>query len=145
MAQTTRYDELIAEFPLRPLRSEKQLDRASELAFRLAARPKRSRDEQDYLDVLSDLIRVYEAEHHSIEPTGDAREMLQFLIDENALTLSALAAETGIQVSTLSEILHGKRALNVQQIVRLCARFHVQPGLFIARPAALATSEDTHA
>src|SRR5262245_25877591 len=116
------YAELIAEFPLRPFRTERQLDQAGRLAFRLASRERLTRGEQDYLDVLTHLIEVYEDEHHPIEPAASPRELLQFLIDESGLTLSRLAAETGIKVSTLSEILHGKRELNVQHIARLAAR-----------------------
>ena len=127
------YSELIAAFPLRPIRSERQLDRAGRLAFRLASQERLGRDEQDYLDVLTQLIEVYEDEHHAIEHAASPRELLRFLIEENGLTLSRLAAETGIHVSTLSEILHGKRELNVQHIARLAARFRVDPGLFIER------------
>lgn len=129
------YAELIAAFPLRPIRSERQLDRAGRLAFRLAARERLTRSERDYLDVLTHLIEAYEEEHHSVEHAASPRELLQFLIDENGLTLSGLANETGIKVSTLSEILHGKRDLNVQHIARLAARFHVDPGLFFERVA----------
>lgn len=125
------YAELIADFPLRPLRSERQLDHASRLAFGLASRERLSRGEQDYLDVLTHLIEIYENEHHAIEPSASPRELLQFLIDENNLTLSRLAAETNIKVSTLSEILHGRRELNVKHIASLAARFRVDPGLFI--------------
>jgi HTH-type transcriptional regulator / antitoxin HigA len=127
------YSELIAEFPLRPIRSERQLDLAGRLAFRLASRARLSRGEQNYLDVLTHLIEIYEEEHHGIEADVSPRELLRFLIDENGLTLSRLATETGIKVSTLSEILHGKRELNVQHIALLAARFRVNPGLFIER------------
>jgi HTH-type transcriptional regulator / antitoxin HigA len=132
------YSELIVEFPLRPIRSERQLDQAARLAFRLASRERLTRGEQDYLDVLTHLIEVYESEHHPIEHAASPRELLRFLIDENGLTLSRLATETGIKVSTLSEILHGKRELNVQHIARLAARFRVEPGMFIERVATVA-------
>jgi HTH-type transcriptional regulator / antitoxin HigA len=125
------YHELIREFPLRPIRSDRQLDRASRIAFRLAARQRLSRDERDYLDVLSDLIEKYEDEHHSIDPALSGRQALAFLVEENGLTLSQLASETGIQVSTLSEILNGKRSLSLKHVERLCAYFRVEPGLFV--------------
>lgn len=130
------YPELIEQFPLRPIRSERQLDRATRLAFQLASGKRLSRGEQDYLDVLTHLIEVYEDAQHSIGPDASPQELLGFLIEENGLTLSRLAKETGIHVSTLSEILHGKRDFNVQQISRLAARFRVDPGLFI-EPAAV--------
>lgn len=126
------YAELIAEFPLRPIRTDRQLDRASNLAFRLAAERRLSREAADYLEVLSQLIETYEAERHPIEPDQAPRELLQFLIEESGSTLSQVAAQTGIKVSTLSEITRGKRELNVQHIRRLAARFRVEPGLFIA-------------
>jgi len=129
----SEYAELTDRFQLRPIRSERQLDQASRLAFELATRRRLSRDAQDYLDVLTHLIEVYEEANHSIDPLASPREILRFLIDENELTLSQLADETGIQVSTISEILHGKREFNVQHIARLSARFRVEPGLFVER------------
>ncbi|MBL8852009.1 MAG: helix-turn-helix domain-containing protein [Planctomycetaceae bacterium] len=132
------YSELIVEFPLRPIRTERQLDQAARLAFQLASRERLTRGEQDYLDVLTHLIELYESQHHPIDHPAPPRALLQFLIDENGLTLSRLATETGIKVSTLSEILHGKRELNVQHIARLAARFRVEPGLFIERVATVA-------
>ncbi len=130
------YAQLTEEFPLRPIRSNRKLELASRLAFRLAAQKRLSRDAQDYLEVLSQLIATYEAEHHAIEPEASPQEMLRFLIDENGLTLSQLSTETGIKVSTLSAILHGKRAFNIQHVARLAARFRVDPGLFVQRVAA---------
>jgi len=126
-----RYAELTKEFALRPIRTERQLDRAARVALRLAALPRLTRDAEDYLEVLDHLIETYEAQHHPVETDAKPVDLLQFLIEENGLTLSQLAIETGINVSTLSEILHGKRELNVQHIARLAARFRVEPGLFI--------------
>lgn len=132
------YAELIAEFPLRPIRSAHQADRASDLAFRLAARPRLNRDEQDYLDVLASLITAYEDQHHPLPVMDSPRDLLRFLIDEHALTLSALADATGIGISTLSEILKGKRKLGVTHISKLSAYFHVGADAFIDRRAARA-------
>lgn len=126
---------MIEKLPLRPIRSDRQWGRASKLAIRLATQPRLNRDAQDYLEVLSQLIAAYEGMHHSIEPDASPREMLQFLIDENGLTLTQLAAEAGIPASTLSGILQGKREFKVQHIARLAARFQVEPNLFIERVA----------
>jgi HTH-type transcriptional regulator/antitoxin HigA len=48
------YQELMQEFPLRPIRSDRQLDRADGIVFRLTAQKSLTRGEQDYLEVLSD-------------------------------------------------------------------------------------------
>ncbi|MGD9854864.1 MAG: helix-turn-helix domain-containing protein [Planctomycetaceae bacterium] len=79
------------------------------------------------------MIETCEAEHHSIDTEATPCEMLQFLLDENGLSLSHLAAETGIKVSTLSGFLQGKQELNLRHVARLSARFRVEPGLFIER------------
>lgn len=127
----SRYHELIHEFSLRPIRSERQLERAGKMAFRLAAQKSLSRGEADYLEVLSDLIEKHEDEHHGIEATLCGREALAYLIEENNLTLSQLATETEIKVSTLSEIMHEKRELSLNHVRKLCAFFRVEPGLFV--------------
>ena len=57
-----RYFDLVREFPLRPLRSDRELDRAIAVIDRLLARGKLASDEADYLDVLSDLVEKYEDE-----------------------------------------------------------------------------------
>jgi HTH-type transcriptional regulator / antitoxin HigA len=109
------YAELVAEFPLRPIRNDRQLRKASDLAGQLAMHARLSRDEHDYLEVLSQIIETYEDEHHSIDDTSvSPRDMLEFLVENHGITLSRLAEETGIKGSTLSNILHGKRELNIE-------------------------------
>ena len=82
----------------------------------------------DLLDTLGTLIQVYEARHHPM-PDCSGAEMLQFLLDEHGLTQSDLP-EVGSQ-GVVSEILNGKRQLNVRQIRALAKRFHVSPAVFI--------------
>ena len=66
------YLELILEFPLRPIRSDAELDRAVKMIDSLVDKDKLSAGEQDYLDVLSDLVEKYEAEEHPMAPLSDA-------------------------------------------------------------------------
>jgi HTH-type transcriptional regulator / antitoxin HigA len=58
------YMALVSRFPLRPLRSERDLDRAAKIANELAVRGNLSRWEHDYLDVLSDLIEAFATYFH---------------------------------------------------------------------------------
>lgn len=132
------YEELIAEFPLRPIKNERMNDRAGKIAGDLALHAEAlSRGELDYLDVLTTLIEIYEAEHHAID-TSDLTpvDFLRHLIEENGLTLSRLADETGIKVSTLSLILSGKRKMNVRHMNELAKRFGVNTSLFHEKPLA---------
>src|SRR5258708_40321047 len=75
-----RYLDLVRRFPLRPLRSDADLDAAVAVIDALIDRPKLTAPEQDYLDVLSDLVAAYEAEAVPMRPVGDA-ELLRFLLE----------------------------------------------------------------
>jgi HTH-type transcriptional regulator/antitoxin HigA len=123
------YLELIRRFPLRPIRSEDELDRAIEVVDELIDRDDLDQSEKDYLDVLSDLIERYESEVHPIEPVSDA-EILAHLIEAKGITQAKLARETRIAESTISEVLVGKRILNRFQIGRLARFFNVGPMVF---------------
>jgi HTH-type transcriptional regulator/antitoxin HigA len=124
-----RYLELIRAFPLRPLRTDADLDAAVEVIDSLIDQSELSAPEQDYLDVLSDLVEVYEEETVPIQPVGDA-DMLRFLIEAKGVTQVQAAKEAGIAESTISEVLAGKRKLNRTQIGKLARYFHVEPGAF---------------
>ncbi|WP_082838356.1 type II toxin-antitoxin system HigA family antitoxin [Gemmata sp. SH-PL17] len=124
-----RYLELVRQFPLRPLRTNADLDAAVAVIDSLIDRDELSAPEQDYLDVLSDLVEAYETESVPIKPVGDA-EMLRFLIEQNGITQVEAAKRVGIAESTISEVLAGKRKLNRTQIGKLARYFHVSPGAF---------------
>jgi HTH-type transcriptional regulator/antitoxin HigA len=56
-------------------------------------------------------------------------EMLRYFMNEHDLAQADLP-EVGSQ-GVVSEILHGKRELNLRQIRALAERFHVSPAVFI--------------
>lgn len=80
------------------------------------------------LDTLGTLIQAYEEELFSI-PEAKGADVLRFLMDEHGLTQSDLP-EVGSQ-GVVSEILNGKRELNVRQIRALSERFSVSPAVFV--------------
>ena len=82
----------------------------------------------ELLDTLGTVVHAYEEQHHPM-PNASGAEMLRFLMDEHSLTQSDLP-EVGSQ-GVVSEILNGKRELNVRQIRALAKRFHVSPAVFI--------------
>jgi HTH-type transcriptional regulator / antitoxin HigA len=90
-----------------------------------------SLDEKDCLDVLSDPVERYEDQHDPMPPVSGA-EMLCFLIESQPTTQAAVAVETGIAESTISEILSGKRELNRKPIETLSRHFHVSPAVFMS-------------
>src|SRR5205823_1830142 len=106
-----RYLDLIRRFPLRPLRTEADLDVAVAVIDELIDRAELTAPEQDYLDVLSDLVETYETETIPMRPVGDAK-LLRFLIEHKNVTQAAVAIGARIAQSTISEVLAGKRKLN---------------------------------
>ena len=125
-----QYLPLVQSYPLRPIRSEKELDRAIRRIDALLDQPHRSRAEEDYLEVLGNLVERYEAEKHPEEPVSDAA-MLRHLIDAKGVSQGEVARATGIANSTISAVLHGKRSLSRDHIGRLAAYFTVTPDVFV--------------
>ena len=80
------------------------------------------------LDTLGTLVQAWEEQHHPMPKSG-GRELLQFLMEEHHLTQSELP-NVGSQ-GVISEILAGKRELNVRQIRALSDRFGVSPSVFV--------------
>lgn len=126
-----RYLDLIRRFPLRPLRSEADLNAAVAIIDELIDRDGLTAPEQDYLDVLSDLVETYETDMIPMRPVGDA-ELLRFLIEHKRVSQAEAASGAGIAESTISEVLAGKRRLNRGQITKLARYFGLDPGAFLA-------------
>ena len=82
----------------------------------------------ELLDTLGTLVHAYEERHHPV-PDCSGREMVDFLMEEHGLKQADLP-EIGSQ-GIVSEVLSGKRELNVRQIRALAQRFHVSPAVFI--------------
>jgi HTH-type transcriptional regulator/antitoxin HigA len=82
----------------------------------------------DLLDTLGTLIQAYEEQHYPLPEVGGA-EMLRFFMEEHGLKQADLP-EIGSQ-GVVSEILSGKRELNVRQIRALAQRFHISPAVFV--------------
>jgi HTH-type transcriptional regulator/antitoxin HigA len=80
------------------------------------------------LDTLGTLLHTYEEEHYPMPASGGA-EMLRFFMEEQGLSQADLP-EVGSQ-GVVSEILNGKRELNVRQIRALAQRFHVSAAVFV--------------
>ena len=127
-----RYLELISTFPLKPIRSEAALKRATKVINELAVRGEDalSRDENAYLEVLSDLVEKYEEEHYPIQESTPA-QMLEFLIEQHEVSQRTVAEADGIPISTISELISEKRAFTRNHVERLAGYFNVSPAVFI--------------
>lgn len=80
------------------------------------------------IDIVGDLIEDYEAAHHPL-PDVTGVQALKFLMEQHGLKQNDMR-EIGSQ-GVVSEILTGKRDLNIRQIRALSERFGVSPATFV--------------
>ena len=80
------------------------------------------------LDTLGTVLSSYEEDQYPV-PEASSTDILRYLMEEHGLNQSELP-EIGSQ-GVVSEILRGKRSLNVRQIQALSKRFQVSPAVFI--------------
>ena len=80
------------------------------------------------VDIVGDLIADYEAAQNTL-PEACGIDALKFLMEQQGVKQADLK-EIGSQ-GVVSEILNGKRSLNVRQIKLLAERFSVSPATFI--------------
>ena len=80
------------------------------------------------LDTLGTIIHAYEEQHYPI-PEATGTEVLRFLMEEHGLSQADLP-EVGSQ-GVVSEILNGRRELNVRQIRSLAEKFKVSSAVFV--------------
>ena len=80
------------------------------------------------LDTLGTLVHLYEEEHYPI-PEATGVEVLRFLMDEHGLTQAELP-EIGSQ-GVVSEILNGRRELNIRHIRMLATKFKISAAAFV--------------
>ena len=78
---------------------------------------------------IGDLIEAYETKHHSI-PDASPVGVLVFLMEQHGLK-QADVPEIGAQ-SVVSEVLSGKRRLNIRQVSALSKRFGISANAFIS-------------
>lgn len=124
------YLALIRRSPLRPIRTDAELDAATQLIDELTIRDDLSSAEFDYLDVLGDLVEKYEDERVEMPHVSDAA-MLHSLMDEKGVRQADVVRGTGISKTVLSLVLNGKRDLTREHIASLSKYFEVDPAAFL--------------
>ena len=117
-------------YPLLSIRNQREYDKAVERLNGLIDLIGTNQHHPLYglLDTLGTLVHVYEEKHYSMPETTGV-DALHFLMEEHGLTQSDLS-EVGSQ-GVVSEILSGKRRLNLRQIRLLAKRFGVSPAVFV--------------
>lgn len=127
---TSRFQALSALVPLHPIRTEADYEKAITVLNQLLDAG--AADENSPLAALvyalGAVIGDYEDVHNPAQEVAPAAT-LRFLMQQHQLTQSDLP-EIGSQ-GVVSEVLRGKRDLNVRQIRELAERFQVPAAVFI--------------
>ena len=116
--------------PYLSVRTEADYDRAVEQMNGLIDIVGTNEDDPlyEFLDTLGTVLHAYEERNYPM-PSASGAEILAYLMEEHGLRQADLP-EVGSQ-GVVSEILNGKRELNVRQIRALADRFGVSPAVFI--------------
>ena len=121
---------LIKRLPLRPIRTDAELDGAADVIDELTDRDDLSPGESDYLDVLGDLVQKFEDEHVEMPHVIDGA-MLGSLMEEKGVNQTDVVRGTGISKTVLSLVRSGKRDLTRDHIKALSKYFDVDPAVFL--------------
>jgi len=126
------YGKLLAKNTPRVITNSEEHERAISLVESLMAKgeAKMTPEEDELLDLLTDLIRSYETKKYPPRPKSIPRETVAFLLEQRGLAAKDLWPVIGSK-GRVSEILAGERGVSKAQAKKLAEFFHVSAELFI--------------
>src|SRR5687768_9091363 len=127
-----RYGRLLAKTVPRVIATEEERERALAVVEALMEKGERNMtpEEDALLDLLTNLIRDYEALAYPARRKSKPHEMVAFLLEQRDLKPNHLWPVIGSK-GRVSEILAGKRPISKEQAKKLAAFFHVRADLFL--------------
>ncbi len=115
---------------LKPIKNNQQYENALERAYELMQKNiKANSNESDELEILSILIKEYENERYPV-PKPNPIEAIKFRLEQMNLSETELSEILGNR-SRKSEILSGKRKLNLAMIRKLTEKLHIPAEVLI--------------
>ncbi len=123
------YIELITTFPPRPITNEDELIATQNRINSILDKENITKDDRDYLKVLSTLVYDYENQHHAI-PTLKGVTLVKALLEESSLQPQDLIPICKSE-SRVLDILNGKSKLIESEIQRLADFFKMSPKYFV--------------
>jgi len=123
------YAGLVRMAPPRPIHDKVDLANATEVIDALAGHHL-TPDQEDYLDVLSDLVQKYEEERSPARRVRSTPlQRLRYLMEQAGMTASDLGRLLGNR-GLGSLVLRGRRQLSKTHIRTLAEHFRLDPGYF---------------
>jgi antitoxin component HigA of HigAB toxin-antitoxin module len=127
------YAGLVAMHPPRPLRDAVDARNVEEIVMEMAGHALSS-DQDDYHDLLSDLLIKWQEENEPPRKRSrpiSAHARLKYLINQSGTTPSQLAKLLGCSQPLVSLLLGGKRELSKANVKKLATHFKVEAGYFL--------------
>lgn len=90
-----------------------------------------TKDQVEFLDLVSDLLDEYESRFLKSENPSDPLELLQYLVEENGISARELGKILNVDHSVAARILKGERGITVEHAKNLGTRFKVDPKIFL--------------
>jgi HTH-type transcriptional regulator/antitoxin HigA len=124
------WEQFCAATDITPIRDEAHYARMTEMLEALLdeTQGEEKHPAMGLADIVGDLIEDYESKQHPL-PDVTGVQALKFLMEQHGLKQSDLT-EIGSQ-GVVSEILTGKRELNIRQVRALSERFGVSAATFV--------------
>ena len=122
---STTYKGLLQEIVPRPIASERSYKRTLGQIEHLMRKPKKTRAEDDMIELLATLVEQYEIRRGYADPMLSPRDRLAGLMEARRMTQTELALAAGVPRTAINEVLAGKRAISKTNAVRLAKFFGV--------------------
>lgn len=129
MSFLSEYRDLVTKYLPQPLTSETRYRRTLRQLEQLMV-PRPSRAQSMLIEVLSTLVEEYERNRY---PAGEVApaEMLAHCIETRETAAAVVAKETAIPLSTISDVLAGRRGLSKANAQKLAAYFRTPVAAFL--------------
>ena len=125
------YSALVALFPPRPIRDDIDAQNVEEIVTVMAGH-RLNADQEDYLEVLSELLLKYQRQRFPARyERRSAAQRLRYLLEQSSTSPTQLSKILGCSQSLVSLVLNGRRALSKHNIKKLADHFRLDAGYFM--------------
>jgi HTH-type transcriptional regulator/antitoxin HigA len=128
------YAALLARFQPRPIQSEAEAARVQIEIDRLIDQGDLTDDKRAFLNLLGDLVIVWEDGRYDL-PDISGAEVIRSLLEDTGHKQVDLVGPVFPTRSVASEVISGKRKLNYAYVEKLSRFFGVSPALFYPEPS----------
>jgi HTH-type transcriptional regulator/antitoxin HigA len=126
------YRELCQTYLPRPIHDNTEDAEATAMMNALAVFTRLNAEQQDYLDVLTELVDDFDKSKKIRRPKISGLEVLKHLLEEQGMSAADLSRLLGGSRNLGAMILRGERKLTLKHVRTLAGRFGVSADLFLS-------------